>query len=144
MSPEARATSRSASDPCGRRAMWRSLGALAAAALLAAGCGGGGHPVRIGVLADCTGGFAPFRDLELATAELPLLERGARLSGQHPSDGVTAIRVGGRRVELVIGCGEWGTYRVLIAEARRLLEKERVDVFIPSLGDSDGLVVREL
>jgi branched-chain amino acid transport system substrate-binding protein len=117
----------------------------AATAALAAGCGGTSEAaVRIGVLADCTGAFASFRDLELATAELPLLDRGAHLVGQHPSDGVSSVRVGGRRVEFVPGCGEWGKYRVLIAEARRLIEKEHVDVLIASLGDSDGVVVREI
>jgi branched-chain amino acid transport system substrate-binding protein len=123
----------------------RLLPIAAALALLAAGCGGGTQAaVRIGVLADCTGAFASFHDLELATSELPLLERGAHLVGQQPSDGVTAVRVGGRRVELVTGCSEWGKYRVLIAEARRLIEKEHVDVLIASFGDSDGLVVRGL
>lgn len=119
------------------------LGGLAAA-LAAAGCGGGGPPVRIGLLAECTGALAAFGDLELSAAELPLLARGGRLTDGRPSGGVTGSRVGGKRVELVLGCGEWSTYRVLIAEARRLLEREHVDVLISAGGDSDGVVFREL
>ena len=96
------------------------------------------------MLADCTGILGAFHDLELGAAELPLLERGARLAGGHPGDGITGGRIAGRRVDLVIGCSEWSTYRILIAEARRLLEKEHVDVLVGPGGDSDGLVVREI
>jgi branched-chain amino acid transport system substrate-binding protein len=119
--------------------------AVVAAALAAAGCGSGGSDtVRIGVLADCSGLFGPLRDLELAAAELPLLERGARAEGSKPSDGVTDAHVAGKRVELVPGCSEWGTYRVLIAGARQLLEQDAVDVLVGPSGESDGLVLKEL
>jgi branched-chain amino acid transport system substrate-binding protein len=120
-------------------------GLLVLVALALVGCGGGGkHPIRIGVLADCTGGLGAFNDLELASAELPLLERGARLAGAKPRDGLARARVAGRRVELVLGCAESTTYKVLIAEARRLVENERVDVLIAPPLDSDGLVVRAI
>ena len=58
-----------------------ALGLLAAAALaLGAGCGGGEKvPFRIGVLADCYGVFSSVHDVIVASAELPLLERGAEL-----------------------------------------------------------------
>ena len=62
------------------RASVATLAAVFAFAL--SGCGGGHDPaVRIGVLADCTGGLAAFNDRELASAALPLLVRGARLAG---------------------------------------------------------------
>jgi branched-chain amino acid transport system substrate-binding protein len=119
--------------------------AVAVVALAAAGCGSGGSDtVRIGVLADCSGGFGSLRDQELAAAELPLLERGAKPAGKKPSEGPKGARVAGKPVELVVGCSEWGTYRVLIAEARRLVEKEAVDVLVGPSGESDGLVLREL
>src|ERR1043166_8224834 len=85
-------------------------------AFLAAGCGGGERPVRIGVLSDCRGLFSANNELSLAGAEFPLLERGARLRGVKPSDGITTARASGRRVELVIGCSESGVYDVLVAE----------------------------
>ena len=125
------------------RASVATLAAVFAFAL--GGCAGGDdRPVRIGVLADCTGGFAAFNDLELASAELPLLVRGARLAGKKPRDGVRGAKVAGRRVELVIGCAESTTYKVLIAEARRLLENEHVDVLIGPPMEPDGLVLREI
>jgi branched-chain amino acid transport system substrate-binding protein len=106
--------------------------ALAAIVVLAlAACGGGdGRAIRIGVLAECTGGFGAFRELELSAARLPLREREGRVAGE--------------RVELVTGCAERTTYSVLIAEARRLIEDERVDVLIGPPLDSDGLVLREI
>ena len=118
---------------------------LIALTLAVSGCGGsGGKPVKIGVLADCTGALGAFRDLELGAAELPLLERGGKLKGKKPSEGVSGAKAGGRRVDLVTGCAESTTYSVLIAEARRLVEDEHVDVLIGPPLDSDGLVLREL
>jgi branched-chain amino acid transport system substrate-binding protein len=126
--------------------MQRSLAALLClAALGVVGCGDGGkRPVMIGVLADCTGALGSFNELELASAELPLLERGGRLVGSDVRDGVSGAKVGGRRVDLITGCAESTTYEVLIAEARRLVENEHVDVLIGPPLDSDGLVLREI
>src|SRR5260221_987890 len=90
---------------------------------LVASCGGKGpNPVKIGVLTDCNGAFSSFYDTTVAGAELPLLERGARLSGKRPSDGVEGASVAGKPVELVIGC-EGGTFGTMLAEARRLVEQ---------------------
>lgn len=126
--------------------MQRNLAALLCLVALAlAGCGGGGErAIKIGVLADCTGGLGAFNELELASAELPLLERGARLTGSKPRDGVSHANVAGRRVDIVTGCAESTTYEVLIAEARRLVEIEHADVLVGPPLDSDGLVLREL
>ncbi len=126
--------------------MRRNLVALLGfVALALVGCGGSGErAIRIGVLADCTGGLGAFNELELASAELPLVERGARLTGSTPHDGVSHAKVAGKRVDIVTGCAESTTYEVLIAEARRLVEQERVDVLIGPPLDSDGLVLREI
>jgi branched-chain amino acid transport system substrate-binding protein len=126
--------------------MLRNLAALLGfVALALVGCGGSGErAIRIGVLADCTGFLGPFNELELASAELPLLERGARLTGSTPHEGVSHATVAGKRVDIVTGCAESTTYEVLIAEARRLVEQEHVDVLIGPPLDSDGLVLREI
>jgi branched-chain amino acid transport system substrate-binding protein len=126
--------------------MRASVAGLAAVLVVAlTGCGGNGRPVvKIGVLADCTGFLAGFNDLELASAELPVLERGGRLDGEKPRDGVSGGKVAGRRVDLVTGCAESTTYSVLIAEARRLVENEHVDVLIGPPLDPDSLVLREI
>jgi branched-chain amino acid transport system substrate-binding protein len=111
-------------------------------ALGAGGCGGGTTPIRIGVLSDCVGNLGPYNETVLAAAELPLLERGARLAGHTPSDGIAHARVAGRRLELLTGCTEFGFYSTLLAETRRLVEQERVDVVIGPIGIADGVVLR--
>jgi branched-chain amino acid transport system substrate-binding protein len=77
----------------------------------------------------------------LAGAELPLVARGAKLSGRHPSDGIEGPVVGGRRVKLTIGCAD--TQTTMLAEARRLVELDRVDVVVGPLGPTAGLALRE-
>jgi branched-chain amino acid transport system substrate-binding protein len=103
--------------------------AVVAAALAAFGCGGKQQPVRIGVLSDCEGGLNFLYQANLSGAVLPLLDRGARLLGDQPSDGVSEITVGGRRVRLVLGCGG-STSTSAVAEARRLVEREQIDVLV--------------
>ena len=105
-----------------------AAGAVAVLMTVAAGCGSEEQPVRIGVLADCQGALRSYGDAQLSGAELPFLRRGARLLGTSPSDGVSDIELGGRRVRLVLGCQETGEHAVYIEEARRLLEAEHVDV----------------
>src|SRR5262245_7280160 len=123
-----------------RRALLGAL--LAALACGASSCGGGDEPVRVGVLVDCTGAFGSFHDPILAGAELPLLERGGRLLTATRGP-VAEARVGGRRVQLLEGCVEWGVYSRLIAEARRLVEQEHVDVIVGPFGQTDRIVLRD-
>jgi branched-chain amino acid transport system substrate-binding protein len=122
-----------------------ALAALAAVvALAAAGCGGGGQAtIKIGVIGDCQGGFANLYEQTIAGAELPLIERGANLRGAKPSDGVTEASVGGKRVQLLLGCEDYGSPRTTLAQARRLVEQEGADVVVAPLWYSDGLIVRE-
>src|SRR5262249_57799185 len=98
-----------------------AVAALTALALAAGGCGSGGRRLRIGVLTDCQGPLKWAEEAELSAVELPLLRRGARLTGRAPSDGTTAATVAGRKVELVRGCSEVGEEAVFIDEARRLV-----------------------
>jgi branched-chain amino acid transport system substrate-binding protein len=119
------------------------LSFLAAAALFAAGCGGE-RAVRIGVLSDCRGPFAAVNEPSLAGAEFPLLERGARLRGVKPSDGITPTHIAGQKVELAIGCSESGVYDILVGEVRRLIELDHADAIVAGLGAQDSLVLREL
>ena len=116
--------------------------ALAACAVVAAGCAGDDRPFRLGVLTDCQGPFHAFEEAELSGVELPLVERGARLRGPAPTDGVTDATAGGRRVELVRGCAETGEYAVFLEEARRLVEKEHVDAVVGGNGPSIRDVAR--
>jgi branched-chain amino acid transport system substrate-binding protein len=81
----------------------------------------------------------------LAGAELPLLERGARLTNGKPSGGVSGARVaGGRKVQIVRGCTETTEFTVLVEEVRRLVETEGVDAVVGPISEADGLVMRDL
>lgn len=125
------------------RARWALAAlAVAACAALAAGCGGGERPFRLGVLTDCQGPFHAFEEAELSGVELPLVERGARLRGVAPTDGVTDATAGGRKVELVRGCAETGELTVFLEEVRRLVEKEHVDAIVGGNGPSIRDVAR--
>jgi ABC-type branched-subunit amino acid transport system substrate-binding protein len=88
--------------------------------------------------------LAGYEDETLAGAELPLLDRGARLTNGKPSGGVSGARVAGREVELVRGCTETAESTILVEEARRLVELEGVDAIVGPFGPADGFVAKEL
>jgi len=117
-----------------------------AAALLAAGCGsGGGRTITIGVLSDCGGFFGSSNELSLASAELPLLERGARLAGDKPSGGVRDARVGGKRVEIVVGCSDTNGLRTTVDAARQLVDKDGARIVVgPTYGLTTSIVLRDI
>jgi branched-chain amino acid transport system substrate-binding protein len=124
-------------------ARWYLLAATAVAIVWAApGCGGGEDPIRIGVQSDCEELFAGLWDPSLAATELPLLGRGAELAGERPEDGLDGAEVAGRPVELVFGCDDTNLPNTL-AEARRLVEKEQVDILIGPLLGVPGLILRD-
>ena len=102
--------------------------AACALALLASSCGGTKEPIRIAVLANCEGYLSGDFDVTLAGAELPLLQRGGKLVGAKPSDGVEGISVRGRRIELLPGCA--GELTSGAVELRRLVESEGADIVV--------------
>lgn len=99
--------------------------------------------IKVGVYADCTGGFAALYELSLAGAELPLIERGGRL-GPTVTDGVSGVSIGGRRIRLYSGCAaaSGASYpSAVIGEARRLVEKVGVQVLIgPTAADQQWVL----
>jgi branched-chain amino acid transport system substrate-binding protein len=121
----------------------RGLTAVVLSSLaFASGCGGKGETaVRIGILSDCYGPFSSAHELIIASAELPLMNRGGKLSGRKPSDGIEGASVAGRSVELVVGCIT-GTEDVL-PEARRLVEEDGAQILVGPLYPEHGLVLRE-
>src|SRR5690242_15578183 len=79
-------------------------------ALVVAGCGMGAEDtIRIGIISDCRSPFASFYEQSLAGAELPLIQRGARLRGPKPSAGVGDVSIAGKHIELVFGCELYGS-----------------------------------
>jgi branched-chain amino acid transport system substrate-binding protein len=127
-----------------RRVAGTLAAACAAAALVVAGCGSAPKPLRVGVVVDCVGVNRPLEGAELAGAELPLVQRGARLRGNDALDGVTAATIAGRPVQLVRGCSELYEYSTLTAEIRRLVEREHVDVVVAGDSGPDDLTVRDV
>lgn len=125
-----------------RKALGLAPAFVLALALLvsAAGCGGDEDPFRVGILADCTGLLAQTKDVYVAGAALPLVERG----GERTSGGVDGVEIGGRPVELVSACTEVTYVHLLVFAARRLVEDERVDVLIGPIGNPESFVFREL
>jgi branched-chain amino acid transport system substrate-binding protein len=110
--------------------------------VLAAGCGSSrAQPFTIGILSDCYGPAGGYNELNVASAELPLIERGAALLGHKPSDGIGPVEVAGRRVQLVLGCVA-GTDEV-ISEARRLVEEEGAQVIVGPEDPAQGMALRQ-
>jgi branched-chain amino acid transport system substrate-binding protein len=120
-------------------------GALCVAAL-AGGCGGSdaATPIRIGVLVQCTPPLDGLREPLVGAVEAPLIRRGAEPAGRRPTDGLRGAEIAGRPVEFVEGCTELNAYSLLIEEARRLVETERVDVVIGGIGFPEGVVFRRV
>jgi len=111
--------------------------------VLAGGCGGSSaQPIRIGVISDCEGPFASRYEGIIGAAELPMIERGAKLRG-GPSDGVEGVSIAGRPVEVLPGCERWGDRWTLVAQLRRLVEREGANIVIGPPFTGDGIAVRE-
>ena len=119
------------------------LGLLVAGALaLVAGCGGSStEPFRSGILSDCYGPFGSLHDPIVASAELPLLERGGRLQGKQLAGGVEGATVAGRPVELLTGCVA-GNDEV-IPESRRLVEELGARAIVGPIDPPEGTVLRQ-
>jgi YVTN family beta-propeller protein len=98
--------------------------------------------VRIGLLTACEGFYGLFADPSLAGAELPLLQRGARLAGPRPADGVQGATVAGKDVQLSFGCGD-DTAEKALSEARRLVERAGVDVLIGPTQIGEAFAIKE-
>jgi branched-chain amino acid transport system substrate-binding protein len=112
------------------------------AVLLGAGCDQSRlEPVRIGILSDCYGFFSGGHELAVASAELPLLERGGELRGRQPSSGVEGAEVAGRPVELLFGCVAGNDD--VIPEARRLVEEDGAQAIVGPLDPQQGLILRD-
>jgi branched-chain amino acid transport system substrate-binding protein len=114
--------------------------------LLATGCGevrNSNPPIKIAFVTDCAPPFGPDRQKATAGAELPFLQRGAKLRGPEPSNGVTAVTVAGRRVELLLRCEAYGDFTSLLGELGQLVENEDVDIVVGPNNTPEGLVVKQ-
>jgi branched-chain amino acid transport system substrate-binding protein len=92
--------------------------------------GGGGGPLKIGVLVDFTGALASFG---------PEHENAAKLAAQHIND---AGGVLGEPIEIVVGDSQTTADPAKI-EAQRMVDVEKVHAIAGSLGSSVSLAVAE-
>jgi branched-chain amino acid transport system substrate-binding protein len=114
-------------------------------AFAVASCGGSEDPFRLAVQVECQGGFEGFADPQLAGAYLPLLERGAHLSGPSPADGVEGAAIAGRSVEVRPACTESLSPAYAVVHLRELVEEWRPDAVVGSgVFVQDGIIVRDL
>jgi branched-chain amino acid transport system substrate-binding protein len=137
------------------------LAAVLALTLVAIGCGddddddgggdqaaetsggdGGGGTIKLAILSDCEGAFGAFYEPDIAGAQVPMVNRGAKASNpKKPSDGITGLKVAGKDVEIVgYGCAD-DTADKAIEETRRLMEQEDADIMIGPLSGDEGIAV---
>jgi branched-chain amino acid transport system substrate-binding protein len=121
-----------------------AMGAAACLALGSAGCGEQEPPIRVAVLTECIGTLEASKESILAAAQLPFIERGARLRGTDPAAGLEGASFGGRPVEMLVGCTLVSNLSGLIIEVRRLIESGGADVVVGPVGDTEGIIVRRL
>lgn len=133
----------------GRRLAAAVGGAVAVAAVLvAAGFArtdgaAASAPIKIGVLSICKGPFAVFWNETQAGARMPFLQRGAKLASAGKADSdLAGYSIAGRPVRLLTGCSD-ASPNSAVAEARRLVERERVDILVGPLSGDEGIAVAQ-
>jgi branched-chain amino acid transport system substrate-binding protein len=112
------------------------------------GGGGGGEAsdtggtIKLAVLSNCEGAFGAFYEPDIAGAQVPFINRGAKAENpKKPSDGITGAEVAGKKVEFVgYGCSD-GTADKAIDETRRLMEQEDADILIGPLSGDESIAV---
>ena len=90
------------------------------------GGGGGGETsaqggtIKLAVLSNCEGAFGAFYEPDIAGAQVPFINRGAKAENpKKPSDGITGAEVAGKQIEFVgYGCSD-GTADKAIDDLRR-------------------------
>jgi branched-chain amino acid transport system substrate-binding protein len=124
--------------------------AVAAAVTVAAGAasnarvgaaGAAATPIKIGVLSTCKGPFAVFWNETQAGARVPFLARGAKLAKAGKADSnLAGYSIGGHPITLVNGCSD-ASPDVAVAEARRLVEREKVNILVGPLSGDEGIAI---
>jgi branched-chain amino acid transport system substrate-binding protein len=112
------------------------------------GGGGGGEAsgtggtIKLAILSNCEGAFGAFYEPDIAGAQVPLINRGAKPENpEKPSDGITGAEIAGKKIEIVgYGCSD-GTADKAIDETRRLMEQEQADILIGPLSGDESIAV---
>jgi branched-chain amino acid transport system substrate-binding protein len=129
---------------CGSKSSSSSSSAPAqttAAAAPAPGSSNSANAIKIGVLATCGGPFALFEAEAFSGAKYALIkDAGGKATGKAPQAGVSGATIAGRPVSLSFGCSD-ATPDKAVAEARRLVESQKVNVLIGPLSGDEGIAV---
>ena len=112
------------------------------------GGGGGGETsdkggtIKVAILSDCEGAFGAFYEPDIAGAQVPFINRGAKAKNpKKPSDGITGAEVAGKKIEIVgYGCSD-DTADKAVEETRRLMEQEGADILIGPLSGDESIAV---
>jgi branched-chain amino acid transport system substrate-binding protein len=103
---------------------------------------GGGGTIKVAILSNCEGAFGAFYEPDIAGAQVPFINRGAKAENpKKPSDGITGAEIAGKKIEIVgYGCSD-GTADKAIDETRRLMEQEDADILIGPLSGDESIAV---
>jgi branched-chain amino acid transport system substrate-binding protein len=121
-----------------------ALVAALAVALLTAGSGANAataSTIKIGILTTCGGPFAPFELASYSGAKYALVRwAGGKRAGTAPQAQVRGAKVAGHPIRILFGCSD-ATPDKAVAEARRLVERERVQILLGPLSGDEGIAV---
>jgi len=100
-----------------------------------------GKPIKVGILTTCGGPFALFEAEAFSGAKYALVKDGGGTSaGGKPQDTVNGASAGGHPISIQFGCSD-ATPDKAVAEARRLVESQKVDVLLGPLSGDEGIAV---
>ena len=101
-----------------------------------------GGTIKLAILSNCEGAFGAFFEPDIAGAQVPFINRGAKAKNpKKPSDGMTGAEIAGKKIEVVgYGCSD-GTADKAIDETRRLMEQEGADILIGPLSGDESIAV---
>jgi branched-chain amino acid transport system substrate-binding protein len=102
---------------------------------------GGSGTIKVGLLSTLEGPFAVLGEAANQGAKVALLEHGGKLEGTGPRDLVTGAKAGGKTIELSIESSD-ATPDVAKEAARRLVEQNKVNVFVGPLSGDEGLAIK--
>jgi branched-chain amino acid transport system substrate-binding protein len=99
--------------------------------------------IKIGVLTTCGGPFATFEAESLSGAKYALIkDAGGKADGTEAQDQVTDATVADTPLAVSYGCSD-ATPDKAVAEARRLVENEGVQILLGPLSGDEGVAVAE-
>src|SRR5437660_1315106 len=117
------------------------VGGVCSAVAAGSGSSTSANAIKIGVLTTCGGAFALFENEAFSGAKYALVkEAGGKSLGKAAQAGVSGATIAGRPVSLYYGCSD-ATPDKAVAEARRLVESQKVNVLIGPLSGDEGIAV---